>query len=362
MRARFKGPLGTGLLDVDDNSTVEVIFDEIKAKVGIDHFAIKYGPPMAMKTLNRSHRHQLAKSLGLNGETLTIVPNEPRSLPSACSPGGQNISRSRPHESPDNMTVPWLERDGTLVLRVMPSDNSCLFTAFGGALPEQIAAQRLRQMMADYIMAHSDVYTEAVLGCSPGSYCHGIQDPERWGGGIELSILSTVFDLQICTYDVQTEKLITFGESKQRRCILVYSGIHYDRVAFSYSEFPHNITMLPPEVDRTVWSTSDADVLLKAHKLVQKLHAAHYYTDTDGLILKCDVPGCDWIGSGQLEGRKHAERTGHIELSEITEPGGDNSLRRCEAPDCEFMCLTDRAVQQHRSSTGHERYSIIADR
>lgn len=120
--------------------------------------------------------------------------------------------------------------------------------------------------------------------------------------------------------------------------------------------------MLPPEVDRTVWSTSDADVLLKAHKLVQKLHAAHYYTDTDGLILKCDVPGCDWIGSGQLEGRKHAERTGHIELSEITEPGGDNSLRRCEAPDCEFMCLTDRAVQQHRSSTGHERYSIIADR
>lgn len=93
----------------------------------------------------------------------------------------------------------------------MPSDNSCLFTAFGGALPEQIAAQRLRQMMADYIMAHSDVYTEAVLGCSPGSYCHGIQDPERWGGGIELSILSTVFDLQICTYDVQVRDCVEFS-------------------------------------------------------------------------------------------------------------------------------------------------------
>ncbi|KAM4062248.1 OTU-like cysteine protease [Hirsutella rhossiliensis] len=374
MRARFRGPSGTGLLDVADDATVEVVFDEIRAKAGIDRFTIKYGPPMAMKTLNRSHNDQLARSLGLNGETLTIVPDEPRGLSSTRStPGGtgaisqgdaQTLRRPRPDEIPDDITMPWPERDGTLgnqVLRVMPSDNSCLFTAFGGALPEQIVAQKLRHMMADYIMQHPEVYTEAVLGCSPESYCQGIQDPGHWGGGIELSILSAVFDLQICTYDVQTQRLITFGELKQHRCILVYSGIHYDRVAFSYSEFPHNVATLPPEVDRTVWSTSDADVLLKAQQLVQKLHVAHYYTDTNGLILKCDVAGCDWIGNGQLEGRKHAELTGHIELSEITEPDGDNKLRRCEASGCDFMGLEDWAIQQHRDSTGHERYSDIAD-
>jgi ubiquitin thioesterase OTU1 len=85
----------------------------------------------------------------------------------------------------------------------MPSDNSCLFTAFGGALPQQIPAHRLRKMMADYIEQHTDVYTEAVLGISPRQYCRSIQDTDRWGGGIELSILSTIFDIQICTFDVQ---------------------------------------------------------------------------------------------------------------------------------------------------------------
>lgn len=96
-----------------------------------------------------------------------------------------------------------IEPNVLTVLRVMPSDNSCLFTAFGGALPQQIAPQKLRQMMAAYIQEHSEVYTEAVLGSHPDVYCVGILDPDRWGGGIELSILSTIFDMQISTFDVQ---------------------------------------------------------------------------------------------------------------------------------------------------------------
>lgn len=89
----------------------------------------------------------------------------------------------------------------------MPSDNSCLFTAFGGALPNQIPAQQLRRMMADYITQHPDVFSEAILGTPPSQYSRSIQDPDRWGGGIELSILSSIFDIQICTYDVQVRQL-----------------------------------------------------------------------------------------------------------------------------------------------------------
>lgn len=85
----------------------------------------------------------------------------------------------------------------------MPSDNSCLFTAFGGALPQQVLPSRLRQMMADYIRQHLDIYSEAILGVPPERYCQTIVDPDRWGGGIELSILSSIFDIKICTYDVQ---------------------------------------------------------------------------------------------------------------------------------------------------------------
>ncbi len=63
-------------------------------------------------------------------------------------------------------------------------------------------------MMADYINEHLDVYSEAVLGCDPAEYCRSIQDPDRWGGGIELSILSSIFDIQICTYDVQVRQRV----------------------------------------------------------------------------------------------------------------------------------------------------------
>lgn len=62
-------------------------------------------------------------------------------------------------------------------------------------------------MMADYIFAHPEEYTEAVLGSSPQEYSRSIRDPDRWGGGIELSILSSIFDIQICTYDVQVRTL-----------------------------------------------------------------------------------------------------------------------------------------------------------
>ncbi|KAF4963862.1 hypothetical protein FSARC_8156 [Fusarium sarcochroum] len=356
MRARFKGPAGTGILEIPDDATVQTLFDELRTKTGISNFSIKYGPPMAMKTLETSQNDQIARSLGLHGETLTIVPEDIPPPPAEPVQTGtiqhqaMTSKAAKQNESPEDRPV----------LRVMPSDNSCLFTAFGGALQDQIPAQKLRRMMADYIVQHPEDYSEAVLGSSPSQYCRSIQDPDRWGGGIELSILSSIFNIQICTFDVQAQNLINFGEDKVDRCILVYSGIHYDRVAFSLSDFPHDSPMYPPEMDRTVWPTTDNEVIEKTQELVRKLNKAHYYTDTEGLILRCDVPGCDWIGSGQREGQKHAELTGHVDLSEIQDEG-DNVLRKCDTPGCDFMGQGDRVMRQHSADTAHERFSIIPD-
>ncbi|KAH7322982.1 OTU-like cysteine protease [Stachybotrys elegans] len=348
MRARYKSPAGTGILDLPDDATVQAVFDELSSKTGISKFTLKYGPPMAMKSLDLTQKDSLARALGLHGESLTVVPEEPRPIehdvPQAAKsmqhpPGGVGQPRPDTHqeEGPEDICVPWPKREGTLLLRVMPSDNSCLFTAFGGAVQENHSAQHLRRMMADYIMEHGDTYSEAVLGSKPSQYCQSIQDPDRWGGGIELSILSDIFNIQICTYDVQAENLISFGEGKEERCILVYSA------------------------DITKWSTSDDEVLDKALELVKKLNAAHYYTDTEGLILRCDVPGCEWIGSGQLEGRKHAEKTGHVQLSEIRDNEEDNTLRSCDTPGCSFMGQGTRAMSQHTTDTGHKGFSVIPD-
>ncbi|RGP71826.1 ubiquitin thioesterase otu1 [Fusarium longipes] len=332
MRARFKGPAGTGILDLSDDATVQVLFDEIRTKTGISKFSVRYGPPMAMKSLEGIQGDQNARSLGLHGETLTIVPEESPPAPTEDVQTGtiqHQVMASgavNRNESPEDVNVPWPQREGTLY----------------------------------YILQHPEEYSEAVLGSPPSQYCRSIQDPDRWGGGIELSILSSVFDIQICTFDVQTQSKIEFGEEKRDRCILLYSGIHYDRVAFSCSDPPYTSPTLPPELDQAVWSTTDDEVLKKTEELVQKLNKAHYYTDTDGLILRCDVPGCDWIGSGQLEGQRHAEATGHVDLSEIQDEG-DSILRKCDAPGCDFIGQGDKVVGQHRADTTHQKFSVIHD-
>ena len=113
-------------------------------------------------------------------------------------------------------------------------------------------------------------------------------------------------------------------------------------------------------MDRTVWPTDDDEIIKKTKELVEKLNKAHYYTDTEGLLLRCDVQGCDWIGSGKREGRKHAELTGHVALSEIQDEG-DNVLRKCDTPGCDFIGQGDKVMRQHSVDTAHERFSIIPD-
>ncbi|ROT37888.1 OTU-domain-containing protein [Sodiomyces alkalinus F11] len=370
MRARYKGPAGTGVLSLDDAATVAQIFDEIRAKSGIGDFTLKYGWPL--KTLDASHKAESAKSLGLNGETFTIVPNETTAPPAAEAPAssaslsGLSLKRDTssflsaptpPTKGPEGVSIPWPDRQGTLLLRVMPDDNSCLFTAFGGALPRQLPAPELRKMVADYILAHPAEYNAAVLAMPPHDYARAIQGRDRWGGAIELAIFSDLFDVEICTFDVKGQTLLPFGENKATRCLLVYSGIHYDRVALSPSEPPYTHSDLPPELDQTMWPTDDDEVLAVTQQLVAELNKMHYYTDPSEILLRCEAPGCDWMGSGERAGRLHAEQTGHASLSEIE----DNALLKCNAPGCDWLGSGEREAKKHTSDMGHSSLSVIPD-
>lgn len=121
MRARYKGPAGTGILEIPDDATVKVLFDELRAKTGITNFGIKYGPPMAMKALEASQSDHIARSLGLHGETLTIVPEDvPPPAPTAPLQTGaaqyqaMTSRAAKRNESPEDVNVPWPEQGGTL--------------------------------------------------------------------------------------------------------------------------------------------------------------------------------------------------------------------------------------------------------
>lgn len=193
----------------------------------------------------------------------------------------------------------------------MPDDNSCMFTAFGGVLQRADPAPALRREVAAYILAHPTKYTTVVLEMEPARYAATIQDPQRWGGAIELSILSDIYDLEICSVDVKTQRVDRYGEGKPSRCLLLYSGIHYDRIAFTMD------LSLPVEFDEVKWDADNDAVLVMAQKLARQLKDKHYFTDTTDFVLKCDVPNCGWIGAGMKEASKHMRETGHQALSEM---------------------------------------------
>lgn len=119
MKTRYKTPNGHGVVEIADNATVELLFGEIQKKTGFTGFTIKYGLPGAMKSIGVESNHTPAKSLGLHGETVTVVPDEPIQ----CDMGESNDTQ--PHKStqpvpksdkhdPQDAVVPWPEREGSL--------------------------------------------------------------------------------------------------------------------------------------------------------------------------------------------------------------------------------------------------------
>jgi ubiquitin thioesterase OTU1 len=201
----------------------------------------------------------------------------------------------------------------------MPDDNSCLFTAVGGALrgtaagADGVTPERLRRIVVDYIKDHPDIYTEVVLEKKPQAYCARMLQPDVWGGAIELGIISEVFDIEICVVDVKGGGVIKYGEGKHDlRCVLVWSNIHYDRIAEIFDEEQVGV-----DFDVTTWSAFESNnVVENAKKLCQRLKDEfHYFTDTSDFLVKCMQ--CGVLIQGEQAIVEHSRKTGHTAIEEI---------------------------------------------
>lgn len=82
-----------------------------------------------------------------------------------------------------------------------------LVTAFGGALSLENPSRVLRDKVADYILAHPGKYSEVILGDNPQRYTTRMRQMDTWGGAIELSILSDIYDVEISSIDVKASIL-----------------------------------------------------------------------------------------------------------------------------------------------------------
>lgn len=81
-----------------------------------------------------------------------------------------------------------------------------------------------------------------------------IVKPDCWGGGIEVSILSSLHRLEIGVVDVLTGRIDRFGEDKaySHRILLLYDGIHYDCIAMEHPNRGTLQTIFPTSQDLVI--------------------------------------------------------------------------------------------------------------
>jgi ubiquitin thioesterase OTU1 len=224
-----------------------------------------------------------------------------------------SLSRKTQNLEPPELALP--SHASTVVLRVMPDDNSCLFRAFGSAFFGAMDNMtELRSIVAQNVQAQPDKYPAVVLDKQPDDYCRWIQTEDAWGGAIELDIFSRHFELEICSVDVQTLRIDRFNEGRPNRCILVYSGIHYDVIALSPADPPYDHAYAPMEFDTKIFDASDNVILEKAVDLCRILQGRHYFTDTANFSVRCNV--CKKTFIGELGATEHAAQTGHYDFGE----------------------------------------------
>ena len=147
--------------------------------------------------------------------------------------------------------------------RHISGDNSCLFNAFSYCFDKSghndNSSSNLRSLVAKQIENNEEKYNDIFLGKPNKEYQTYILNPNNWGGAIELSILSEVFNIKISAFDIKTLKKHCFGEDMSYSDIiyLLYDGMHYDSLIMTYDK------QLPFEFDITRFLADDLETTQK---------------------------------------------------------------------------------------------------
>ncbi|KDQ60962.1 hypothetical protein JAAARDRAFT_124736 [Jaapia argillacea MUCL 33604] len=337
---RLRHPKGVSTLQVDfDTFTVQDLQQEIYAaseilpsqqdlKSGYPPRSLTLIPELPLESLGLKTGDQLivnqkpgSASRGVSsGATQAAVPSPARtsSVPSgraAEAPSSLRASQApvaRP--APSSSSPASVETNGgTLVHRIVPDDNSCLFSSVALIFEQDISkAQQQRKIVADAIRKDMETYNEAILGRPRDEYISTILKPTSWGGAIELAIFAKHYSTEIASVDVETGRIDHFtpppASDSGSRCVVIYSGIHYD--AASLAPFAD----APTDFHQTVFpviSSGDDDPILKATKeLATILRSKKAFTNTATFDLKCEGL------KGEKEARAHAKDTGHTAFGE----------------------------------------------
>lgn len=232
MRIRVRDPSGQKVITLGELATVEDLKREIRSATSIDPFDIRLGYPPKLLQLDQYRKDVKVTELDvkLHGEQVTISRQDrgsssfvqsdktatttksretnddqtpatskglqPPSTSSGFSFGSLGeappVTKKATNKAPESSTPPLAlkrkdhskimadppeihlpKHGGSLVLRIMPDDNSCLFRAVAFCLlPAMDTMNELRSVVAQAIQANPDKYTKVVLdNKDPDDYC-----------------------------------------------------------------------------------------------------------------------------------------------------------------------------------------------
>ncbi|PXF42411.1 Ubiquitin thioesterase OTU1 [Gracilariopsis chorda] len=305
MKLRVRSSRGVSDVSVDPSATVA----SLKKQLGAT--ALRCGFPPKLLSVDDSQRLSAVLS---SGDVIVVQSQQPQSQqPQSQQPQSQQPQSLQPQPTPKASTtsasaIPAssILSNGTIVIREVPDDNSCLFRSVNALLSRSNQPpESLRTIVKDAVAAQPELYSEAFLGRSNAQYQQWIMDANSWGGAIELSALAHHFRIELAAFDIKTMRLDRYGEGKQFSSVayLVYDGIHYNYMALAIGDL--HVTQFDVK-----------EQLVEEHmrKQAQKLHDERRYTDTANASFKCAQ--CGKVLQGEKAVAAHAQQSGHSEFSE----------------------------------------------
>jgi len=193
MRLRCRGPSGQSVLTLQDDATGADLLARAVAATGIASLELLAGFPPQALSLDPSAR---ISDQGLrDGDSLTVRERRsaPVEGPGALGAGDAADAGAAPAAPPraGDAGVPPGPLGGVVVRRQVPSDNSCLFRSVSYVMERTEERHGdLRRAAAQAIRADPARFSAGFLGKGNEEYARWLEEPDSWGGAIELMVLS----------------------------------------------------------------------------------------------------------------------------------------------------------------------------
>jgi ubiquitin thioesterase OTU1 len=152
------------------------------------------------------------------------------------------------------------------------------------------------------VQSKPKIYTDVVLGRSNAEYRKYIVQSDKWGGALELAMLSEYYGVEIAAIDIESTHLYIYGEGKdyKKRAYLVYTGIHYDVLVATSSLHAG---------ERTLFDADDELARAQVISIAEDAKQNKQYTNTLKFTLMCEDCSTKFVGT--IEATEHAKETGH---------------------------------------------------